>query len=307
MKTYIYLFLACILSSHTTINPEKKGKIFLSRDRGDSWLAVDARFPEDANINSWILSSSAVIAVTEEHGVYISDDGLKTWHSSNSGLPAGIKIKSIVNHKNYLFIGTVLFGVYVSTNQGASWKPSSAGLPGISVRAFYSSGNRLIAGTDSGVFISDNNGGIWTGVMYGTQVNSFTQLNGSLFAATSRGVLRSQDLGKSWEWAWSGRAMFNIAAEGKSLISVDPGRLTDRPMIGSEDGTSWVYLDSNFSRYTFRITPKSLPIAISPWKNKLNALINNTAFPERDLPEGSFGTILETPYGILITMNVNGC
>jgi hypothetical protein len=53
-------------------------------------------------------------------------------------------------------------GLYRSVDGGASWQPSGTGLGGLDVTSLLAADGRWWAGTDSGVFVSDNQGSTWT-------------------------------------------------------------------------------------------------------------------------------------------------
>ena len=52
-------------------------------------------------------------------------------------------------------------GLYRSVDGGASWQPSGAGLGGLDVTSLLAAGGRWWTGTDSGVFVSDDQGSTW--------------------------------------------------------------------------------------------------------------------------------------------------
>jgi ligand-binding sensor domain-containing protein len=53
-------------------------------------------------------------------------------------------------------------GVYQSRDKGASWRIKSKGLSGASVETLEQSGSRLLCGTKSGLFFSDDQGESWS-------------------------------------------------------------------------------------------------------------------------------------------------
>ena len=285
---------------------KNNGRVFLSRDQGDTWQRVDSGFPENESINAWATSGTRIIAATDEHGVYISEDGLKSWHPMNNGLPENLRILALISHQNLLVAGSYLQGVYVSSNEGDSWEPMNRGLKGMSIRSLYSAGNRLMAGTDEGIYISQDDGS-WSKQMNGVQVNAFAFVNNTLYAATNLGALQSHDLGRTWSWAWQDTgAVFDFAVNGSKLVSFTSNK---RVYETTSAGTYWVNLGKNHFTppSTFRITTSSGEQLIYPWKNVFKSLRNNTPFRSDGLPaETSFMKILATPYGILVGVGFNG-
>ena len=118
-----------------------------------------------------------------------------------------------------IFVGTE-HGVFRS--QGNGWKPVNKGLPrfdsetenaNLSVRSLAVLGNRIFAGTDLGIFVSDDLGNNWKEASHGIEPDAkgnhalvsnleAVQLpNGStlLAAGASTGFYQSKDRGRSWQ------------------------------------------------------------------------------------------------------------
>jgi hypothetical protein len=124
----------------------------------------------------------------------------------------------------------------------------NTGLTGQSVRALASSGSNLFAGTNGGVFISENNGASWKAVNAGLTENYIECLaagGSNIFAGTRDGVFRSTDNGANW------------TSEGKAAMQVlnIPPYIVSMAVMGStifaatyenglfrslDNGTSWV-------------------------------------------------------------------
>lgn len=102
--------------------------------------------------------------------------------------------------------------VYRSEDRGRSWFRSDTGLPSDSrINVFTFTADSIIAGTDSGIFISSDSGKAWrkstiaARAVRGTpisadRVTSIASVNGHLFAGTSdNAMLSSSDSGKTWQ------------------------------------------------------------------------------------------------------------
>jgi hypothetical protein len=317
MRNYLVIILI-LANTITYAQTATTGRIFLSHDQGDSWERADNGFPENGSINSWVVSGTKVIAGTEDHGIFISEDGLKTWHSSNKGLPDNLKVNAVVVHKNLLLAGSYIYGVFVSYDEGATWRSFNRGLekskltnpwqrmPFVSsIRCFYSIGNKLLTGTDGGIYSLEDDGS-WTNEFQEAQINAFTTIGNNLYAGTNQGALRSQDAGKTWSWIWKKGAIFGFAAKGSNLVSFASA---DHIYEGWNEGTSWINLNTNFAPpVTFHITPSSGAKLIYPWENVFRSLRNKEPFRSNGLPDNaSFMEILETPFGILVGVSFDGC
>ena len=100
------------------------------------------------------------------------------WTAVNVGLPNS---GTNSNVESFAVIGNNLFaatqsGVFLSTNNGANWAPVNAGLTNTDVEAIAALGNNLFAGTGHGVFLSTNNGGLWTPASSGLDTSMGTSV-----------------------------------------------------------------------------------------------------------------------------------
>jgi len=306
LKNYLFTIAIFCLTPLGAV-AQSDGRIFLSRDQGESWVRADRGFPVDESVNAMVLSDNHVVLATEEHGIIISDDGLKSWHTSSNGI-GNQKVKALLVYQNLILAGTSANGVFISYNQGISWVASSRGLGAdLTIRCFLGNESSILVGTDNGIYISHDLGKTWVVTMHGVQLNTFTEADGKIFAATNLGALRSTDFGKTWSWIWKERAVLNLALEGNRLITFDIpfGKI----YIGVDYGTFWMpSFDLPYTQLIFRITPASSPLLISTWKNEFKSLRTTRTFRYDGLPEKkSFSKILVTPYGILVAVSADGC
>ncbi len=206
------------------------GGILVSMDSGMSWTEEDSTFTHNVNCfaligdsvfagtesgifvttnygKSWQVFShelSGVVSILVAAGTNLyaayngfttSTDGGMSWLTSDSGL-TNHYVTGIATIGNELFVGTFKFpgdtagGVYTSADQGKYWSPADYGLTSFAVNTLISSGTDLYAGTNSGVFVSTDNGASWIDISIGTPVGSsaVTSLavyDGFLFAGTN--------------------------------------------------------------------------------------------------------------------------
>lgn len=109
-----------------------------------------------------------------DHGV--DEVTAPTWSQVNTGF-WDPNVKSI-NVTSVFANGSNLFagtdsGVYLSTNQGANWTPRNTGMPVGSIWCFAANGSLLFAGGGQGVFSSTNDGSTWTASSNGFPTRSW--------------------------------------------------------------------------------------------------------------------------------------
>lgn len=308
MKIYLLVLIGSMhiglfAQSDSAFAENAVGRIFVSKDLGENWSRSDNGFPSEAVVNALALADNIVIAATEEHGIYISTDGLKSW-SAPKGILKNEKVNAVTYHHGLVFAGTYRNGIFISNDNGRSWKPANNGLTVESIRCFHSAGNILLAGADQGVYRSDDNGNTWKLVSRGNQINSFTSKGSVLFAATSHGILRSEN-GTDWISVWDRATVISIAQNDHEMIAMSDGPVY---LAAGTEGKYWIRLHQFFDRYTFRLTPSSDRLFIAPFKKTLKALNNNEYFYGRGLPDKvAFSGLLETPYGVIVAVGFTGC
>jgi hypothetical protein len=112
--------------------------------------------------------------------------------------------------------------VFQTVDRGRSWTRADRGLPRDSrVNAFGAIGSVIVAGTDSGIFVSRDVRGSWQLAASG-RVLSFATLGTRIYAGTDRrGILVSADQGASWT-ASSGfpaQKVRSLLADGERLYA----------------------------------------------------------------------------------------
>ncbi len=122
------------------------------------------------------------------------------WIQKNSGLPATPSVRAICrNTSGDLFIGVDNHGVYRSENGGNLWVESNTGLSTTSVwDLIHVTGNRLIAATLSGIYLSTDNGVNWS--QKTTQAANALRISatGDILAGLDEGIAKSTDSGLTW-------------------------------------------------------------------------------------------------------------
>jgi len=81
--------------------------------------------------------------------IYSTHDGGKTWQEIVKGIPNGSFVRVVREDpvRNGLLYAGTETGVYVSFNDGGNWQPLQLNLPNASVRDLMIHGDDLIAGT----------------------------------------------------------------------------------------------------------------------------------------------------------------
>jgi photosystem II stability/assembly factor-like uncharacterized protein len=223
------------------------GGVFVSNDGGLEWsLRANEEALLGRNLHSLTASpGSTLLFGASEDGILKSADGGKTWSAlppprlPPSSRPLSDKGRTVTANarlrihalrvvaldKPVLFAGTDA-GLFRSSNLGTTWEQVKAagltGIPVLTLDAPSSGASRLAARTSSALFISVDEGRTWQPAILPD--NSYYLYDLALpasrdvpiLAATSRGLLRSNDDGAHW----------NLVTEGVPAATVDSVRFT---------------------------------------------------------------------------------
>lgn len=247
--------------------------VFRSTDGGSVWAATDTTLPAGGYIIAAVNGKLFIGDYYNYNGIFVSSDSGKTWSAADSGLETSFPgtyriVMSITSVDSTVFAGTSSNGVFKSTDYGKSWHAANTGIGyGSSVYALAVSGPNIIAGTQSGTYLSSDGGDSWI-VNDSGLVNLSPYFSGlpdvatlfvegpKLYAgAFGSQVYLSEDNGLSWadisgNLPGSAQSGIGIAAVDTSLVVVDDGGV----FLSTNDGSSWVNIQENLpttSIYSF--------------------------------------------------------
>jgi photosystem II stability/assembly factor-like uncharacterized protein len=183
--------------------------LWISEDRGDTWQLVT---PKELVVNALLVQPGGTIVLgTEEAGVLRSSDRGRTWIASNTGFSERFVFKLLFDTGGRRLLvaawGDSRYGgVFVSQGVRGPWIRLGEGLNGRQVLSLALMRDTILAGTDDGIFARAPEATIWTRLptlLDGSEVHPrVTELlarpSGRLLAATSNGVIRSPDGGRTW-------------------------------------------------------------------------------------------------------------
>jgi photosystem II stability/assembly factor-like uncharacterized protein len=225
--------------------------LWISEDSGDAWKRVT---PNDLIVNALVVQPDGTIILgTEEAGVLRSSDRGRTWIAGNSGFSERFVSKLLFDTVGRRLLVAVwgdprYGGVFVSSGVRGPWIHLGEGLGGRQVLSLAFLGNAILAGTDDGIFARGPEATVWTRLstqIRGREVHPrVTELlavwPSRLLAATSQGVIRSPDGGRTWTQPALGKAgqVFGLA-----VSPVDTELVVAATPIGcfrsSDGGENW--------------------------------------------------------------------
>ena len=157
--------------------------VAVSNDSGATWIGGSNGLPSNASVCGLAFSGTKIFSGVCSSGsgglgVFSSTDGGINWSSFNNGFSVPPPINSLIVSGSTVFAGTTGEGIYTSADGIPNWSASNNGLTNLNVNCFLDVSTGIIAGTDGGVFFTQDNGVSWTDISLGlftnTKINSIT-------------------------------------------------------------------------------------------------------------------------------------
>jgi len=183
------------------------GGVFRSDNLGSSWTRVGTITDQ---IGTLAVIDTILFAQTRQTGVYRSTDYGTSWIPVNTGLPIDTTICLLAPFDTILYAGTSI-GLYCSTDYGDNWTEVDM-VTNDMVFNSASIGTTLFIGTGNGGIYSTDDGTNWKTVTTSLYHNCLYAHGSDLFAGTSRGVYRSEDLGETWTEGFAGLISTSVRA-----------------------------------------------------------------------------------------------
>ena len=138
--------------------------------------------------------------------------------------------------------GQFIRGILFSVNGGTQWIPVYDIVSTISIRMLATTDNYLFAATSNGVYRTNDIGGTWKKVNSGladTDVYALTSVNNVLFAGTDGGVYRTTDEGATWQAVNTGLTNIHVRALAASGTNVFAGTHGGGVFLSTNYGSLW--------------------------------------------------------------------
>ena len=233
--------VSCIAFSGSSMLAGSKNGILRSPDKGVSWASATGNLPI-TDIRSLAISGSVFIAGTSS-GLFISSNLGQSW--TLRGMPVS-NVSSMCNNPTGVVASAdwSFPGVYNTADHGASWTLLNAGLQLKTISCLSYSAGILAAGTDSGVFVKQDQEKTWSRRSDGltsTDIRSLGMRGSNWFAGTYKGgFFRSDDAGLSWHKLNIGLAdnvyVCSIFCHG---LSVFAGTFNGGLLVSRDAGLTW--------------------------------------------------------------------
>jgi photosystem II stability/assembly factor-like uncharacterized protein len=238
--------------------------VYYSTNAGKSWIPYSAGIPTDATVSSFAVKENTLYASTDLHGIYSNVQGVTQWQRVDKDLPEGTDINDMAILGETFLAATFNKGILISKNRGVNWSSATLNVTQVPVRALFVKDEIIFAGTDHGIYKSIDKGDTWHQIYKGVQVNGFTQLNGNVYAALSKGALISKDSGQTWKNIYESHALHDISTDGQSIFAMTLG---EGLLKTADDGVTWQNVNEGLGKlYTFEVKQFDNTLFAAQWQ-----------------------------------------
>jgi photosystem II stability/assembly factor-like uncharacterized protein len=172
------------------------------------------------------------------NGFYRSTDGGETWTGvlSSAGIPEDLHTEP----GGGVLAGVFHQGVLYSGDNGLNWSLLSTNIDDRVLSVCFTAGGSFLAGTNSGLYRSTDQGTSWEMVLTGTGRFLATNANHTLFVGKGRSVYRSWNNGATWIAGDTIGTVGPLASHenGTLFAGTDEGGV----FVSTDEGTSWTPL-----------------------------------------------------------------
>ncbi|HVZ39794.1 MAG TPA: hypothetical protein VHI13_10990 [Candidatus Kapabacteria bacterium] len=211
-----------------------------STDAGENWARVPSAAIEA--VRDFTMQNGVIFATTAGSALLRSTDHGYSWDS----LVTTPDVNAIVAGPGYLLAANVYSANIVRTADGGhTWATANRGLTALAPTALLPFGNRLLVGTEAGIYALSTADDSWTRLeetssLFG--VKSLAQLQGKLVMGTPWAVYLSTDGGAHWSEAsagWLNNTYDALVTSGPFLYVISTAGNTYRAANRDGELTYW--------------------------------------------------------------------
>jgi len=145
----------CVRSTPTKLFAMTLAGVLMSDNSGATWAKAPELYLTNV-IERLSASGTNIVAYALPENYISTDDGL-TWNELNP--PSGsIFASDLIVENGTIYLSTYGDYIYTSSNGGSSWSQTTTGLTTSEINCLWAEGTSVYAGTDDGVFKSNNSG-----------------------------------------------------------------------------------------------------------------------------------------------------
>ncbi len=243
--------------------PGESGGVYRSEDAGRTWSLLGLA-DEAVRALEFVPAQPDVLIAGTRSGVFRSRDAGKNWERISPAGDAELKnVDSIAVdpiEANLIYAGTYHLP-WKSSDGGKTWKSIAAGLIDdsdiMSMRVDATRTSRLYLSACSGIYRSENQGGVWTklqGIPYAArrtqQIVQDLLHPDTLYAATTEGLWVTRDAGENWKRTtprdWVVNAVAILPGDADAPEKVVLGTEGQGILVSEDEGENFVEANAGF-------------------------------------------------------------
>lgn len=179
-SVWVTPFIPSRTSGESNIIYTATSRVYRTEDFGATWTVfspflADSSMPITALAQS-TKDGSVIIAASENGKVFMTNNTGITWNTISDSLPNRYPTSLTINPADKRFFIATYSGygtphIWKTTDQGQTWRKANSNLPDIPVNCFafdtYFPATNWFAGTDNGLYFTNNAGASWNQYMEG--------------------------------------------------------------------------------------------------------------------------------------------
>ncbi|MCU0426890.1 MAG: hypothetical protein MUF71_14825 [Candidatus Kapabacteria bacterium] len=271
--------IALALSGGSTLFASSTNAVYFSYDQGRFWQQT-GKSPENTILQGLAFVRGRLYAATNK-GAYFSGDSGKTWQSANAGLSEQ-RVQKIIANDSAVFVNILnLNGNSLRTYQYINQRFIPFQIGADTLPFIQATQDFFFVVSDS-ILRRSKNGKDWivldklpTNVTFGN-ISAYEN-NRTYYAATSDGIYRSSDSGRTWESAWlKGEWVYNFGITNDTIHA-----FTRQPATSFSSGYRYPIQTSVDNGRSWRQVSQDYLGAMSnviPFRNNLYAITQRVNF-----------------------------
>ncbi len=215
----------------------------MSSNKGESWTPRNNGI-EYPGVESLAIEGNYIYA-GKHKAVYVSTNDGEIWERKELGYEKPTSIDCLAASGNCVFAGTMDYGVFKSTDNGETWEKVESVYAEINDIAIEDS--LVVAGTNDGIFVSNDKGGFFYRYLYGEDLWEVTIKDDCIFAGSPNGIFISEDKGENWSHPnmnINELYVMDIDVQGDKIYA---GTYKNGLFYSTDNGESWSLISSEFS------------------------------------------------------------
>lgn len=213
--------------------------LYTSIDFGKTWKPINTEIPKDANVSFIEPFEEELVVATDNYGVFISKNNRTKWMAISDNLPSK-KINALHVNNNEIYVATYNSGLYFTKDNGLNWETINYNLGNLNSQSILMNDEKLLAGTDDGIYELEESTKKWTLLFPNVQVLTLFKNENRLVAGTNLGTLLSTDNGKSWNWIHQEGAVHYTKLIDTTIVEM---YIHNDVFISNNWGNNWINAD----------------------------------------------------------------